>query len=69
MEKDWDEFGYAPRDDGEGPFAVLYGPSPRPATAIRMEEEPGEDQGFRFHPHGAVLITAGLSLITIVTPG
>ncbi|MEV6850923.1 hypothetical protein [Actinoplanes sp. NPDC051411] len=68
MKKDWDEFGYDLGDDGEGPFAVLYGPSPRPTTAIRFEQEPGEDQGFRFDPYEAVLVTAGLSLVTIVTP-
>ncbi|WP_306206872.1 hypothetical protein [Actinoplanes sp. RD1] len=68
MEKDWDDYGYDLRDDGEGPFAVLYRPSPRSTTAIRVDEEPYEDRGFRFSPHPAVLVTAGLSLITMVTP-
>lgn len=68
MEKDWDDFGYDPREDGEGPFALLYGPSPRSSTTISFEEDPYGDRGFRFDPYEAVLITAGLALITIVTP-
>lgn len=68
MEQDWDESGYDLRDDGEGPFAVLYQPSPRSTTAIRFEQQPYSDQGLGFDPYEAVLVTAGLSLITLVTP-
>jgi hypothetical protein len=68
MEKDWDEFGYDLREDGEGPFAVMYEPSLRSTTAICIKEEPYSDRGFGFDPYDAVLVTAGLSLITMVTP-
>ncbi|AEV84708.1 hypothetical protein ACWT_3685 [Actinoplanes sp. SE50] len=68
MEQDWDEAGYSLRADGEGPFAVLYQPSPQPTIAIRVNEHPYEHRGYGFQPHTATLITAGLSLVTIVTP-
>lgn len=68
MEADWDEYGYDPREDGEGPFALLYTPSPLPTTTIRAEQDPYGDRGSGFTPHEAVLVTAGLSLITMVTP-
>ncbi|WP_305784403.1 hypothetical protein [Symbioplanes lichenis] len=64
MEQDWDDYGYDLRPDGEGPFAVLYRPLPHPATTISLTEDPAS----RPDPYDAVLITAGLSLITVVTP-
>jgi hypothetical protein len=34
LERDGDDAGYDLRAAGEGPFAVLYRPSPLPATAV-----------------------------------
>jgi hypothetical protein len=68
MEQRWDDLGYALMEGGEGPFAVLYQPSPQRTVAIRLNEQPYEQNGFRFDPYDAVLITAGLSLVTVVTP-
>ncbi|GLW29210.1 hypothetical protein [Actinoplanes regularis] len=68
MEQEWDEVGYALMAGGEGPFAVLYQPSPQPTIAIRADENPYEHRGFGFDPYAATLITTGLSLVTIVTP-
>ncbi|MFF5083983.1 hypothetical protein ACFY36_43610 [Actinoplanes sp. NPDC000266] len=68
MDHHWDEAGYSLMDDGEGPFAVFYQPAAQPAIAIRVDEEPYERSGFRFDPYPASLITAGLSLVTLVTP-
>ena len=69
MEQQWDAVGYSLVDGAEGPFAVLYQPTPRSAIAIRVDDEPYERDGFRFEPYPATLITAGLTLITMVTPG
>ncbi|GAA4967404.1 hypothetical protein [Actinoplanes utahensis] len=68
MEQRWDEVGYSLMEGGEGPFALLYEPAPQPAVAIQINQEPYERKGFGFNPYKASLITAGLSLVTIVTP-
>jgi hypothetical protein len=68
MERAWDDVGYSLMEGGEGPFAVLYRPAPKRTVAIQLDEEPYGWEGFRFEPYEATLVSAGLSLVTIVTP-
>ncbi|SCG69547.1 hypothetical protein GA0070613_4627 [Micromonospora inositola] len=68
MEQRWDEVGYSLMEHDEGPFALLYQPSGRTTVQIQVDEDPYGPSGFRFEPHSATLITAGLSLVTVVTP-
>lgn len=68
MERCWDDLGYSLMEHAEGPFAVLYQPSSQPAVEIQLNENPYERRGFDFEPYPATLVTAGLSLVTIVTP-
>ncbi|MFI7576557.1 hypothetical protein [Micromonospora sp. NPDC049497] len=68
MERRWDDVGYSLMEHAEGPFAVLYQPASQPAVEIQLNENPYERRGFGFEPYAATLVTAGLSLVTIVTP-
>lgn len=68
MERRWDDVGYSLMEHGEGPFAVLYEFAGQPAVEIEFHEDPYERRGFGFEPYPATLVTAGLSLVTIVTP-
>lgn len=48
---------------------MLYQPSPQPAIEVQLHEDPYNfGLGIRFEPYSATLVTAGLSLVTIVTP-
>ncbi|GAA4578794.1 hypothetical protein GCM10023176_55350 [Micromonospora coerulea] len=68
MEQRWDEVGYSLMEYDEGPFAVLYQPSGRTAVEIQVDEDPYGRSRSGFEPHSATLVTAGLSLVTVVTP-
>lgn len=68
MERRWDDVGYSLMAQAEGPFAVLYQPSSQPAVEIELNEDPYRPRGLGFEPYPATLVTAGLSLVTIVTP-
>jgi hypothetical protein len=68
MERRWDDLGYSLMEHAEGPFLLMYEPSRQPAVEIQLNEDPYERGGFRFEPHPATLVSAGLSLVTIVTP-
>ncbi|MFC0037629.1 hypothetical protein [Actinomadura rayongensis] len=63
----WDEDGYAPGPDGEGPLMVMYQPCPAPSLRVTALDDPYA-RGFRFVPHDAVLVGAGLTLVTLVAP-
>ncbi|MBG0568614.1 hypothetical protein [Actinoplanes aureus] len=56
MEQRWDDVGYSLMEDGEGPFAMLYRPSPQRTVAIQLDEQPYERHGLRFDPYEATLI-------------
>lgn len=68
MERRWDDVGYSLMKKAEGPFAVLYESSGQPAIEIQLNENPYERRDFGWEPYPAMLVTAGLSLVTIVTP-
>ncbi|RZU72443.1 hypothetical protein EV384_0808 [Micromonospora kangleipakensis] len=68
MERRWDDLGYSLMEHAEGPFAVLYESSSQPAVEIQLNEDPYERRGIGIEPYPATLVTAGLSLVTIVTP-
>ncbi|WP_327039675.1 hypothetical protein [Micromonospora maris] len=68
MERRWDDVGYSLMEQGEGPFAVLYEPCRHPTVEIRLDEDPYDRRGFGFEPYSATLVTAGLSMVTVVTP-
>ncbi len=68
MEQRWDDVGYSLMEQAEGPFAVLYQPASQPAVEIQLNDDPYERKGFGFDPYPATLVTAGLSLVTVVTP-
>ncbi|MEU8263112.1 hypothetical protein AB0C02_21075 [Micromonospora sp. NPDC048999] len=69
MKERWDDVGYSLMDGGEGPFAVLYRPSPQPAIEVQLHEDPYDfGLGIGFEPYSATLVTAGLSLVTVVAP-
>ncbi|MEV2240352.1 hypothetical protein [Micromonospora sp. NPDC049891] len=40
----------------------------QPAVEIQLNENPYQRTGLGFEPYPATLVTAGLSLVTIVTP-
>jgi hypothetical protein len=67
MERRWDRDGWILMERGEGPFAVFYRPSPSPVVDIQFHDDPYA-RGFDFEPYGATMITAGMSLVTVVTP-
>ncbi|MEV4813849.1 hypothetical protein [Micromonospora avicenniae] len=68
MERRWDEVGYSLMEHDEGPFALLYEPSGEPAVEIQLNEDPYHRTDFGFEPYPATLVTAGMSLVTVVTP-
>ncbi|WFE47694.1 hypothetical protein [Verrucosispora sp. WMMD1129] len=68
MERRWDDLGYSLMEYAEGPFAVLYQPSSQPTVEIQLNEDPYGPGGFGFEPYPATVVTAGLSLVTLVTP-
>ncbi|MGS2620039.1 hypothetical protein ACVCAH_37050 [Micromonospora sp. LZ34] len=68
MERRWDDVGYSLLEHAEGPFAVLYESASQPAVEIQLNEDPYERRGFGFDPYPATLISAGLSLVTVVAP-
>ncbi|WP_433495869.1 hypothetical protein ACQP26_13295 [Micromonospora sp. CA-248089] len=68
MERRWDDLGYSLSEHAEGPSAVLYEFASQPAVEIQLNEDPYERRGVDIDPYPATLVTAGLSLVTIVTP-
>jgi hypothetical protein len=58
MEQRWDDVGYSLMEDGEGPFAMLYRPSPQRTLAIQLDEEPYERHDLRFDPYAPRLTRA-----------
>jgi hypothetical protein len=68
MEARWDEVGYALMEGGEGPFALYYRRAPRPVVRVRLLDDPYE-HGSEFEPYEATMVSSGMYLVTIVTPG
>ncbi|NGM14166.1 hypothetical protein [Verrucosispora sioxanthis] len=68
MERRWDDLGYSLMEHAEGPFAVLYQSASQLAVEIQLNDDPYERRGFGFELYPATLVTAGLSLVTLVTP-
>lgn len=68
MRREWDDVGYSLRENDEGPFAVIYQPAVPPTVEIQLNEDPYGGVGYRFDPYPAVLVAAGLSFVTAVTP-
>ncbi|MEV4133042.1 hypothetical protein AB0J72_12850 [Dactylosporangium sp. NPDC049742] len=65
----WDDEGYSLMDGAEGPFQVVYEPASVPAVPVELHGDPyGRGGGYRFDPYRATLVTAGLFLVTLVTP-
>jgi hypothetical protein len=67
MEQRWDLDGWIFMERDEGPFAVFYRPSPRPAVEVQFNDDP-YDGVFGFEPYSATMVMAGMSLVTVVTP-
>jgi hypothetical protein len=67
MEQRWDRDGWILMERDEGPFAVLYQPSPNPLVEIQFNDDP-YDRAFTFEPYGATMVTVGMFLVTVVTP-
>ncbi|WP_203931235.1 hypothetical protein [Virgisporangium ochraceum] len=67
MEQRWDRDGWILMERDEGPFAVFYQPAPIPSVDIQFNDDP-YGRGFTFEPYGATMLTAGLFLVTVVTP-
>jgi hypothetical protein len=67
MEQRWDRDGWILMDRDEGPFALLYQPSPSPQVEVQFNEDP-YNRGFNFEPYSATMVMAGMSLVTVVTP-
>ena len=63
----WDEDGYASDATGLGPFAIYYRPYARRTTEMLALQDPYEHD-FVYEPYPVVVVGAGLSLLTIVTP-
>jgi hypothetical protein len=68
MAEDWDAEGYHLSADGEGPFAVYYGPCPASRLRILALEDPYQRHEYGFDPYEALLVGPALSLVTTVTP-
>jgi len=65
----WDDEGYSLMDGAEGPFQVVYEPASVPAVPVEMRWDPYDrGEGYGFSPYEATLVTAGLFLVTLVTP-
>jgi hypothetical protein len=67
MEQRWDRDGWILVDRDEGPFAVLYQPSPSPQVEVQFNDDP-YDRGANFEPYSATMVMAGMSLVTVITP-
>ncbi|MEU0555621.1 hypothetical protein [Dactylosporangium sp. NPDC006015] len=67
----WDDEGYTLMDGVEGPFQVVYQPATVPAVPVELQGDPYDRSGeyrFDLDPYRATLVTAGLALVTLVTP-
>ena len=69
MESHWDEHGYTLDATGEGPFAIYYRPYTRRTTEVLALQVPYDHGGgFSFEPYEMVVVGAGLTLLTVVSP-
>jgi hypothetical protein len=69
MEAEWDERGYDPGPDGQGPFMIIYQSAARTSLRLMALEDPRGQNGLAlFEPYEARLVAPHLGLITVVTP-
>lgn len=68
MVESWDDTGYDPSPDGEGPCSIWYQRSPCRSVRISLIDDPYDRGEFAFEPYEADLVGSHLSLVTVVTP-
>jgi hypothetical protein len=69
MEAEWDERGYDPGPNGQGPFMIMYQSAARTSLRLLALEDPYDRKGFApFDPYEIRLVAPHLCLITVVTP-
>jgi hypothetical protein len=69
MEAEWDERGYDPGPDGQGPFTIIYQSAARTSLRLMALEDPcGHSGSAPFDPYETRLVAPHLRLITVVTP-